>query len=108
MRISDWRSDVCSSDLANDNPPKLRRFDQKGFLLDLIEFHPAYHEVMRRSCRAGLHCSVWEHMQAPEEPPPEGAQVARPARLYMTQQHEPGNPSPLTTHTKASCREKGV
>src|SRR3546814_11413543 len=47
--------------LANDNPPKLRRFDQKGFPLDLIEFHPAYHEVMRRSCRAGLHCSAWEH-----------------------------------------------
>src|SRR3546814_14341541 len=34
--------------LANDNPPKLRRFDQKGFPLDPIEFHPAYHEGMRR------------------------------------------------------------
>src|SRR3546814_12712410 len=85
--------------LANDNPPKLRRFDQKGFPLDLIEFHPAYHEVMRRSCRAGLHCSAWEHLQAPEAPPPEGAQVARLARLYMTTQTEPGHLCPLTmTH----------
>src|SRR3546814_18569931 len=77
MRISDWSSDVCSSDL-------------------LIEFHPAYHEVMRRSCRAGLHCSAWEHLQAPEAPPPEGAQVARHARLYMTTQTEPGHLCPLT------------
>src|SRR3546814_16516744 len=60
--------------LANDNPPKLRRFDQKGFPLDLIEFHPAYHEVMRRSCRAGLHCSAWEHLTAPAAPPTEGPQ----------------------------------
>src|SRR3546814_12023655 len=54
---------------------------------------------MRRSCRAGLHCSAWEHLQAPEAPPPEGAQVARLARLYMTTQTEPGHLCPLTmTH----------
>src|SRR3546814_1243202 len=33
--------------LANDNPPKLRRFDPKGFPLDLVEFHPASHELGR-------------------------------------------------------------
>src|SRR3546814_18092253 len=57
---------------------------------------------MRRSCRAGLHCSAWEHLQAPEAPPPEGAQVARLARLYMTTQTEPGHLCTLTmTHPAA-------
>jgi putative acyl-CoA dehydrogenase len=82
--------------LANENPPKLRRFDQKGFPLDMVEFHPAYHEVMRRSVAAGLNCSAWEHLTAPGGPPHDGAQVARLARLYMTTQTEPGHLCPLT------------
>ena len=78
---------------ANENPPKLRRFDQKGFPLDIVEFHPAYHEVMRRSFRAGLHSRAWEHLG------PARAQVARLARLYMTTQSEPGHLCPVTmTH----------
>ena len=84
--------------LANENPPKLRRFDQKGFPLDIVEFHPAYHAVMRRSVAAGLNGSAWEHLLAAELAPA-GAQVARLARLYMTTQTEPGHLCPLTmTH----------
>ena len=86
--------------LANENPPKLRRFDQKGFPLDIVEFHPAYHEVMRRSFRAGLHCGAWEYLKAPGRPPqegaPEGVQVARLAQLYMATQSEPGHLCPVT------------
>ncbi|WP_193367265.1 acyl-CoA dehydrogenase family protein [Pelagibius marinus] len=82
--------------LANENPPRLRRFDQKGFPLDLVEFHPAYHEVMRRSFKAGLHCSAWEHLKTPGGLPEDGAQVARLARLYMTTQTEPGHLCPVT------------
>src|SRR5688500_6302283 len=48
--------------LANENEPKLRRFDQKGFPLDKVEFHPAYHEMMALSFREGLHGSTWEPM----------------------------------------------
>src|SRR6202008_3425426 len=33
--------------LANDNPPKLRTFDAKGFRLDTVAFHPSYHPLMR-------------------------------------------------------------
>src|SRR6201996_9095238 len=44
---------------ANENTPKLRTFDPKGFRRDVIEFHPAYHELMRASIAAGLHCSTW-------------------------------------------------
>ena len=35
--------------LANENPPKLKAFDPKGFRRDVIEFHPAYHQFMAES-----------------------------------------------------------
>ena len=31
---------------ANENPPKLRRFDPRGYRLDTVEFHPSYHHFM--------------------------------------------------------------
>src|SRR5260370_11048494 len=34
---------------ANENPPKLRTFDARGFRLDTVEFHPAYHHFMAES-----------------------------------------------------------
>ena len=44
---------------ANENPPKLKTFDAKGFRRDFIEFHPAYHELMAASIAAGLQASTW-------------------------------------------------
>src|SRR3954469_17897435 len=44
---------------ANENPPKLRSFDARGFRRDEVEFHPAYHELMARSAHAGIHNSTW-------------------------------------------------
>ena len=35
--------------LANENPPKLKRHDQKGFPLDRVEFHQSYHDAMTMS-----------------------------------------------------------
>jgi putative acyl-CoA dehydrogenase len=84
--------------LANENPPKLRRFDQKGFPLDTVEFHPAYHELMALSMREGLHVSAWEPVLTGGEAKP-GAQAARGARLYMMSQVESGHMCPTTmTH----------
>ena len=41
-------------------PTRIRRsstrFDPKGFRRDVVEFHPAYHDLMRASIAAGLHC----------------------------------------------------
>lgn len=82
--------------LANENPPKLQRFDQKGFPLDRVEFHPAYHEAMRMSFEAGLHCSAWEHLATPGSAPRPGTTVARLARLFMVTQMEAGHLCPLT------------
>ena len=39
--------------VANENTPKLRTFDAKGFRRDVVEFHPAYHGFMAESMKAG-------------------------------------------------------
>lgn len=81
--------------LANENPPRLRRFDARGFPLDIVEFHPAYHEVMGISMGAGLHCLPWEHLAKNGERPP-GVHVARCAGSYMAAQMEAGHCCPVT------------
>lgn len=78
---------------ANENPPKLHAFDAKGFRRDTVEFHPAYHELMRHSISAGLHASTWTKTGQRAEPP---AEVARSARFYMAAQVETGHLCPLT------------
>jgi putative acyl-CoA dehydrogenase len=84
--------------LANENPPKLQRFDQKGRPLDKVEFHPAYHALMALSFREGLHSSTWEPLLGGGEQRA-GSQVVRGARLYMVSQAEAGHMCPVTmTH----------
>ena len=79
--------------LANENGPKLREFDAKGFRRDVIEFHPAYHRFMAESMADGLHAMTWQpdgrHAPAPSE-------VARAARFYMGNQVEAGHNCPIT------------
>ncbi|MBX9591078.1 MAG: isovaleryl-CoA dehydrogenase [Hyphomonadaceae bacterium] len=82
--------------LANENPPRLRSFDSKGRRLDMVEFHPAYHECMAMSIAEGLHCGAWEHAAAPGAKPTPGANVARSASCYMAIQMEAGHQCPIT------------
>jgi putative acyl-CoA dehydrogenase len=83
--------------IANAFPPILKTHDATGVRVDAIEFHPAYHALMRRSVAAGLHCSTWD--ASGEEA---GARaVARAARLYMTAQVECGHTAPMTTTNAA-------
>ncbi|HYA04353.1 MAG TPA: acyl-CoA dehydrogenase family protein [Xanthobacteraceae bacterium] len=78
---------------ANENPPKLRSFDAKGHRSDTIEFHPAYHDLMRGSVAAGLHASTWTAAGQRASAP---AEVARAARYYMVAQVESGHLCPIT------------
>jgi putative acyl-CoA dehydrogenase len=78
---------------ANQNPPKLKIFDAKGFRRDVVEFHPAYHRFMAESVRAGLHASTWRDDATPAPAP---AQVLRAARFYMAAQIETGHLCPIT------------
>jgi putative acyl-CoA dehydrogenase len=79
--------------LANEFPPRLRLVDARGNRLDAVEFHPAYHALMARSMKAGLHCSIWD--SAGEDFAPTG-HAARAARLFIATQAESGHMCPLT------------
>jgi len=78
---------------ANENPPKLHAFDARGFRRDAIEFHPAYHDLMRTSIAAGLHASTWTATGQRAAPP---AEVLRSARFYIAAQVETGHLCPVT------------
>ncbi len=83
--------------LANTETPKLRRFDEKGRRLEMVDYHPAYHALMRHSIADGLHASVWS---GPAEE--EGVRHrARAARFYMTAGVECGHLCPLTMTSAA-------
>ena len=79
--------------IANENTPKLRTFDAKGFRRDVVEFHPAYHQFMRESIGAGLHAMTWTPEGTRAAAP---AEVARAARYYMVAQVENGHMCPVT------------
>jgi putative acyl-CoA dehydrogenase len=78
--------------LANENPPKLRTHDRYGERIDEVEFHPAWHELMRLSLAHGLHSLSWTEER-------EGAHVARAALFMLAAQVEAGHGCPISmTH----------
>ena len=78
--------------IANQSPPGLRTHDANGVRIDMVEFHPAYHALMRRSVAAGLHCSVWDGASGEANV----RTVARAARMFMAAQAECGHICPMT------------
>jgi putative acyl-CoA dehydrogenase len=75
--------------LANENKPILRTFDRYGQRIDEVEFHPAWHKLMRMGVEHELHSLPWTS----EEPSPHTARAA----LYMTaMQAEAGFCCPIT------------
>ena len=58
--------------LANENRPVLHTHDRYGHRIDEVEFHPAWHELMKVAIGHGLHALPWR------EPRP-GAHAARAA-----------------------------
>ena len=82
--------------LANEYPPRLKPFDRAGRRLDLVEYHPAYHDCMRASIAEGLHCSAWDHLATQGAQPVPGANVARSAGCFMAIQMEAGHQCPIT------------
>ena len=75
--------------LANKFQPELDTHDRRAQRVDLVRFHPAYHQLMRSAIEAGLHSSPWTDPQA-------GAHVARAAAFYMQSQVEAGHGCPIT------------
>jgi putative acyl-CoA dehydrogenase len=75
--------------LANKFQPEFDTHDRFGNRIDLVKFHPAYHQLMKTSIEHGLHASPWTA-------PGPGAHVARAARTYMHTQVEAGHGCPIT------------
>jgi putative acyl-CoA dehydrogenase len=74
---------------ANRNPPQLHAFDRLGERRDEVEFHPAWHELLRRLVGEGLHTGPWAQ-------PRRGAHVARAAGYMLWAEVENGTQCPAT------------
>ena len=79
--------------LANTEVPKLRTYDARGFRRDVVDYHPAYHQIMSESLAAGLHAMTWKPDGTRAAAP---AEVLRAARYYMVAQVENGHMCPVT------------
>ncbi|HLY36203.1 MAG TPA: isovaleryl-CoA dehydrogenase [Candidatus Limnocylindria bacterium] len=74
---------------ANANPPRLRTHDRFGHRVDEVDFHPAWHELMKVAVGHGLHSLPWR------DPRP-GAHAARAAAFYVWSQVEGGHGCPVS------------
>jgi putative acyl-CoA dehydrogenase len=75
--------------LANENKPVLKTHDRYGNRIDEVEFHPAWHQLMKMGVEHELHSLPWTSSEA--------APHAARAALYMTaMQAEAGFACPIT------------
>ncbi|HYB40813.1 MAG TPA: acyl-CoA dehydrogenase family protein, partial [Candidatus Methylomirabilis sp.] len=74
---------------ANAHPPVLRTHDRFGERIDEVEFHPAWHAMMRFSIGHEVHALPWRDRRP-------GAHVARAALLFLVAQVEAGHCCPLS------------
>ncbi|HVP47592.1 MAG TPA: isovaleryl-CoA dehydrogenase [Bryobacteraceae bacterium] len=75
--------------LANEYPPVLRPHDRYGNRRDEVEFHPAWHHVMRLAVEHRIHNLPWAC-------PRPGAHVARAALAMLASQNEAGHVCPIS------------
>ncbi|MGY1690206.1 acyl-CoA dehydrogenase family protein [Geodermatophilus sp. SYSU D01105] len=75
--------------LANENPPRLATHDRYGHRVDEVEFHPAWHDLMRTAFEHGLAGAPW----ASPEP---HAHVRRAVGYLGWTQVEMGHACPVT------------
>lgn len=81
-------------ELANRYPPVLRTHDRFGHRLDEVEFHPAWHELMRIGISHGAHSLPWTR-------PRPGAHVARAVLGMLRHQLDEGTSCPITMNFAA-------
>jgi putative acyl-CoA dehydrogenase len=74
---------------ANQYTPVLRTHDRFGHRIDEVEYHPAWHDLMRLSVAHEIPSLPWR------DPRP-GAHVARAAQFFMISQAEAGHGCPIS------------
>ena len=73
---------------ANRNPPALKSFDRNGRRIDEVEFHPAYHALMRFGIEGGVSSAAWSGADA--------GHVLHSGLEFLMAQAEPGVCCPMT------------
>ena len=73
---------------ANEFVPRLKSFDRFGRRLDEVEFHPAYHALMKLGLEAGIAGAAWSETSA--------GHVLHAALEFLMAQAEPGVCCPMT------------
>lgn len=76
-------------EFANRFPPILKTHDRFGHRIDEVEFHPAYHELMKFGVENETHSLTWTSKK-------EGRHVARACLMFLRHQVEEGTSCPLT------------
>jgi len=74
---------------ANRHGPELRTFDPAGRRIDEVEYHPAYHDLMRLAAAHEVHSIAWTAKRP-------GGHVAHTALEYLLTQAEAGVCCPIT------------
>jgi putative acyl-CoA dehydrogenase len=84
--------------LANEHPPRLRTHDRYGARIDEVEFHPAWHELMRTAVGHGLAGAPWAAASStrPTTPSARYAHVRRAVGYLGWGQVEMGHACPVT------------
>lgn len=75
--------------LANRYGPELDTHDRFGNRVDVVRYHPAYHQLMKSALENGIHADPWLNPQV-------GAHVVRGAKAFMQSQVEAGHGCPVT------------
>jgi putative acyl-CoA dehydrogenase len=76
-------------ELANRYPPELRVYDRFGHRVDEVEYHPAWHELIRLGVEHQHHSLPWNN-------PRPGAHVLRAVLNMLRHQVDEGPSCPLT------------
>ena len=84
--------------LANVNSPVLRTHDRFGHRIDEVEFHPAWHELMRMAVAHGLHALPWRE--------PRAGRARRAGRALLPD--GPGRGRPRLPDLDDVCRRAGA
>ena len=73
---------------AHRHLPELRAFDRNGRRIDEVEFHPAYHAMMREGLEAGISGAPWSGLEA--------GHVLHAALEFLLAEVEPSVCCPIT------------
>jgi putative acyl-CoA dehydrogenase len=74
---------------ANANTPVLRTHDRFGNRIDEVEYHPAWHALMRTAVEHALHALPWREARP-------GGHAARAAMFFTLSQAEAGHGCPIS------------